>query len=90
MEGLSLNSTAYALSKRVFPRREGPFRGGYVYRRNSVPLLREFCFRVCSGGPEDEPALRKHGYNLESCCPAHTYSFQGSGAVQGIAEVNPE
>lgn len=28
MEVLSLNSTAYALSKRVFPRREGPFRGG--------------------------------------------------------------
>lgn len=35
-----------------------------VTDRNSVPLLREFCFRVCSGGPDDEPALRTHGYNL--------------------------
>lgn len=82
MEGVSLNSTAYAFSKRVFPRRESLFRGGaYGYRRNPVPLIREFCFQVCSGGPEDEPALRTHGYNLDSWCPARTCSFQGSGTV---------
>lgn len=89
-KGYRLNSTAYALSKRVFPAEKARSGGTYGYRRNSVPLLCEFCFRVCSGAPDDEPALRTHGYNLESCCPARTCSFQGSGAVQGIAEANPE
>lgn len=90
MEGLLLNSTTYVLSKRGFPAEKARSGGTYGYRRNSVPLLREFCFRVCSVGPDDEPTLQTHGYNLESCCPARTCSFQRSGVVQGIAEANPE